>query len=524
MGIGQTHDSHASALRLLWADLRLESSVAIGENRRPSVEAAALETKIMRLLLAFLLLALPCLTQPLRPEVVPVGEDRELRGVWVASVNNMHFPSRAGLSPEQAKAELEALVARVAECRLNAIFFQVRPEGDALYASELEPWSRFLSGRQGQDPGYDPLATLIPLAQARGIEVHAWLNPYRASASPPEQTSLVAPHIGAVHPEAVTGYGSFVWMQPGLPEVQDRLVEVCEDLARRYDIDGLHFDDYFYPYPEGGRDFPDDATWEAYRGSLSRADWRRDSVNRAIAEVARTLHRTKPYLRFGISPFGLPAPRRPEGIMGFDQYEKLYADPQLWSDRAYVDYLAPQLYWPTTRKEQALQPLLEWWTSHARGGRYTFPGLNLNGLGAKPEWTIDEYRTELSLVRANLTRGSRGAIWWSVQPLLEDRQGKTVALFQELYPGPALTPPLARARDEKVAPPRCRLEQGRVIAQARGKTPISRWAVYQRHQQRWRLRSVHPAGEAISLPAGDYAISALTREGAQSLGQLVTLR
>lgn len=478
----------------------------------------------LKTILVLLGLAVLSRAEPIRPEVVPVGQDRELRGVWVASVHNMHFPSRAGLSSQQGKAELEALVARAAECRLNAIFFQVRPEGDALYASALEPWSRFLSGHQGEDPGYDPLATLIPLAHAHGIEVHAWLNPYRASASPADKTTLVAPHIGAAHPETVVSYGSFVWMQPGRPEVRERLVEVCLDLARRYDIDGLHFDDYFYPYPEGGRDFPDDDVWATYDGPLSRADWRRNSVNQAIAEVAKALHHEKPYLRFGISPFGLPAPQRPEGIAGFDQYEKLYADPQLWSDRAYVDYLAPQLYWPTTRKEQALQPLLEWWVSHARGGRYTFAGLNLNGLGAKPEWTLEEYRTELALVRTNADQGARGAIWWSVQPLLEDRQGKTVSFFRELYPHPALTPPLARTRGETVAPPRCRVEGAQVIAEPRGKAPVYRWAVYQKQGANWRLLSVHSAKETIALPRGEYALSALTREGAESLGQLVTIR
>lgn len=462
---------------------------------------------------------------PLQPEVVPVGHSRELRGVWVASVHNMHFPSRPGLSAEEQKGELKTLVDRVAECRLNAIFFQVRPEGDALYDSPLEPWSRYLTGQQGQGPGYDPLAYLIPLAHQRGIEVHAWLNPYRASASPAEKTTMVAPHLGAVHPDKVTAYGSFVWMEPTAPEVQARLVQVCRDLTSRYDLDGLHFDDYFYPYPEGGRDFPDDASWAAYQGPMTRAAWRRHNVNQAIGEVAKAVHQEKPYLRFGISPFGLPAPERPVGIAGFDQYAKLYADPQLWSDYGYVDYLAPQLYWPTTRKEQALQPLLEWWTDHAKGGRYTFAGLNLNGLGTKPEWTFDEYRQEMELIRARADLGARGAIWWSIKPLLEDRQGETVRLFQELYPEPALPPPLARFRAGKVAPPRCYQNAGALVLENRDKIEPHQWAIYRKVGQRWVLQSLHPASQReLTLKPGYYAVTAVTRYGTESLGQVVTIR
>jgi uncharacterized lipoprotein YddW (UPF0748 family) len=477
-------------------------------------------------LLALLLATVPGLATavPLQPETVEVGHSRELRGVWVASVSNMHFPSRPGLSAEQQKAELRALVARVAECRLNAIFFQVRPEGDALYASALEPWSRFLTGKQGGDPGYDPLAYLIPLAHQAGIEVHAWLNPYRASASPMDKTAMVAPHLGALHPDKVLAYGSFGWMEPTAPEVQKRLVEVCRDLTRRYDLDGIHFDDYFYPYPEGGLDFPDDSSWTAYQGPMNRADWRRHNVNQAVAQVARAVHLEKPHVRFGISPFGLPAPDRPEGIAGFDQHAKLYADPQLWSDHGYVDYLAPQLYWPTTRKEQALKPLLDWWTDHARRGRYTFAGLNLNALGSKPEWTLDEYRLQMQLVRERADLGARGVIWWSVKPLLEDRQG-VVGFFTDLYPEPALSPPLVRFRAGSVKPPRCTLDGGQVAVESRDDSDLRCWAVYRDQGQRWSLESLVAAPSAtVSLPPGRYAITAVTRYGTESHGQVVTVR
>lgn len=484
----------------------------------------------MRRLFFMLLISMlqPAVAVPVLPETVPVGHHRELRGAWVASVANMHFPSRPGLTALEGQREIDALVARAAECRLNAIFFQVRPEGDALYSSKLEPWSRFLTGTQGGDPGYDPLAYLIEKAHAQNIEVHAWLNPYRASAVPSEKTKPIAPHIAAITPAEVVPYGSFVWMLPTSPAVQKRLVDVCRDLVQRYDFDGLHFDDYFYPYPEGGQDFPDQAGWQLYQeggGPLSRADWRRANVNQAIAEVARTVHQVKPYVRFGISPFGLPAPQRPAGIAGFDQYAKLYADPQLWSDRGYVDYLAPQLYWPTTRKEQAFEPLLTWWTNHAQGGRYTFAGLNIQGLSTKPEWTLSEYREELELIRERSDFGAQGCIWWSIKPLLEDRESQTVAFFQKLYPSPALPPPISRYRELKVSPPRCHQQGGNIRLEQRDQTTLRHWAVYQRRGERWHLSTLHPATlSELSLPPGHYAITAITRFGTESLGQLLTVR
>ncbi len=474
------------------------------------------------LLLALSLLGSASAQSPIRPETVEVSHPRELRGVWVASVGNMHFPSRPGLTPEEGKAELQRLVERISECRLNTIFFQVRPEGDALYASELEPWSRYLTGTQGEEPGYDPLATLIPLAHQRGIEVHAWLNPYRASAKPAQESRFIAPHLGATSPQNVKPYGSFVWMEPTSPEVRERLVAVCRDLATRYDLDGIHFDDYFYPYPENGLDFPDNQEWQAYLdegGQLSRGDWRRAQVNLAVAEVSQAVHQVKPYLRFGISPFGLPAPERPERISGFDQYHKLYADPQAWSDRGYVDYLAPQLYWPTSKKEQALQPLLNWWTDHAVDGRYTFPGLNLNGLGTKPDWTLTEYETELSLVRGRAEQGARGAIWWSAAPLLENRQG-VVEQFRKFYPTAAIAPPLFRYRQQNVAPPRAFLSKDGVRLEHRDPAPLKGWAVYV-FRGDWELHRFVPADRPLDLAPGSYAVSAVTRYGNESRAQLV---
>ncbi len=190
-------------------------------------------------------------------ELVDPSHRRELRGVWIATVSNINFPSRPGSSAAEQQAELQSIVDLTNEAGLNAIVFQVRPECDALYASALEPWSRFLTGSQGQDPGYDPLAVLLQKAHAAGIEVHAWLNPYRAKSS--ASSTAVAPHLSVTTPEHAHNYGNFVWMDPAAAPVQEALRLVVEDLVRRYDLDGVHFDDYFYPYPDGN-DFPDSST------------------------------------------------------------------------------------------------------------------------------------------------------------------------------------------------------------------------------------------------------------------------
>ena len=281
-------------------------------------------------------------------ELVEVGHTRELRGVWVASVGNINFPSEQGLSAEAQQAELTAMFDAVAAAGLNAVFFQVRPECDALYASPLEPWSRYLTGTQGQDPGYDPLEFAVTQAHARGLELHAWFNPYRAKAS--AASKAADGHISKLLPQYAYTYGNFLWMDPGAVEVQDQLVAVIADVVTRYDIDGVHFDDYFYPYPDEDP-FPDSGTYGAYvqgGGQLGLADWRRDNVNRVVERVGLEVAKLRPSVRWGISPFGIYRPGIPEGIQGLDQYDAIYADPVKWMQEGWLDYLAPQLYWPST--------------------------------------------------------------------------------------------------------------------------------------------------------------------------------
>ncbi|HVR44010.1 MAG TPA: family 10 glycosylhydrolase, partial [Thermoanaerobaculia bacterium] len=292
-------------------------------------------------LLALLLTACASLT-PL-PDAPPEIA-REFRGVWVATVKNIDWPSRPGLPAEQQQRELFAILDRAKELNFNAVIFQVRPAGDAMYRSEIEPWSEFLTGEMGRDPGWDPLAFAVEQAHARGLELHAWLNPYRARHQEPRAPASPT-HLSVTHPHLVREYGSYLWMDPGEPEVRERTMAVVLDLVRRYDLDGIHFDDYFYPYPENDAagapiEFPDEPSWTRYLaggGTLARDDWRRENVDRLVRDLSIAIRRDAPRVKFGISPFGNWRPRHPEGIEGFDAYGRIYADSRRWLAEGWVD-------------------------------------------------------------------------------------------------------------------------------------------------------------------------------------------
>ena len=330
---------------------------------------------------------------------VEVSHAREFRAAWIATVSNINYPSSQSLGVDASQAELRALLGVAAAHRLNALIFQLRPESDALYDSELEPWSRFLTGSQGGDPGFDPLAYLIEQAHPMGIEVHAWVNPYRAKSN---LGSTLAPgHIALEEPAYAYEYGNLLWMDPGAEPVQERTIDVVLDIIDRYDVDGIHFDDYFYPYPNG-EPFPDAATYADYQdggGALSRDDWRRDNVNQLVEVLYESIVGTRDHIRFGISPFGIYRPGMPEGIVGLDQYAEIFADPLLWMDEGWVDYLAPQLYWPTTQTQQAYEPLLEWWSSMTSEGRYIFTGNYLSQIGSSSAWDVAEILEQVEISR-----------------------------------------------------------------------------------------------------------------------------
>ena len=357
----------------------------------------------------------------------------DFRGAWIASVHNINFPSSGGLSAEAQKAQIVGLLDAAKRCRLNALMVQVRPESDALYPSRIEPWSRYLTGTQGASPGYDPLAFFISEARKRGIEVHAWFNPYRGAANSSQPRA--ANHISKRFPQYAHRIGSVLWMDPGAPPIQENIVNVVRDVVQRYDVAGVHFDDYFYPYPtDSGHvyPFPDDATYAAYRargGTLSRADWRRDNVNTLIRRVSQVVHSERPGVKFGVSPFGIYMPGVPPGIQaGVNQYEQLYGDPVKWMREGWIDYLAPQLYW-RDGGPQSFSSLLRWWRSPQANPRGVpvWPGVALDRLSSHG-WTSGEIARQLQVERSVGSRLRGGVIFWNIRALQNNTKSVNVVI------------------------------------------------------------------------------------------------
>ena len=373
---------------------------------------------------------------------------REFRGVWVATVGNMDWPSRPGLSVERQQAELIAILDRAHAIGLNAIVFQVRPAADALYASPYEPWSEYLTGKMGRapEPFYDPLRMAIREAHARGMELHAWFNPFRAR--DPSGSSAASPdHVTRAHPERVRRYGPQRWMDPSDPAVREQTIRVIMDVVRRYDVDGIHIDDYFYPYREYDRKgklipFPDDANYALYRkagGEMGRSDWRRDNVNRFIERLYDEIKAEKPSVKFGISPFGIWRPGYPAQIQGLDSYEEIFADSRKWLLNGWLDYLAPQLYWPIAQRAQSFPVLLQWWVSQNPLGRHIWAG-DYSGRvksGAKG-WDASEIIAQIAATRAN--PGASGNIHFNMTSLMESPDGLSERMEAESYREPALIP------------------------------------------------------------------------------------
>lgn len=367
---------------------------------------------------------------------------REFRGVWIASVANINWPSRNNLSVDQQKAEAINMLNMLQENNFNAVIFQARPSADALYTSELEPWSYFLTGKTGEPPypNYDPLQFWIEESHKRGMELHVWLNPYRAHHSNGGAVSNLS-MVNKLSDITVRLKNGMYWFDPANPKTQGHVSNVVKDLVKRYDLDAIHFDDYFYPYAtyNNGRDFPDNASWNAYvnsGGTLSRADWRRDSVNKFVERIYKEIHAEKNYVRFGISPFGIWKPGFPEGIVGSSQYDELYADAKLWLNKGWVDYFSPQLYWPIESKGQSFGSLLNWWKSENTMNRHLWPGLNTVEVKVSDRPT--EIKNQIEITRQLLPQ-STGEIHWSIAGLT-----KNPNMLPTLKSGPykekALTP------------------------------------------------------------------------------------
>ncbi|MCX7914944.1 MAG: family 10 glycosylhydrolase [Verrucomicrobiae bacterium] len=350
----------------------------------------------------------------------------EFRGVFVATVANIDWPSRPGLPIAEQQAELVRLLDLARRLRLNVIIFQVRPAADAFYASPYEPWSEFLTGRMGTapQPFYDPLAFAITEAHRRGMQLHAWVNPFRASH--PKATGPVAPqHITRTHPQWVRTYGRYRWIDPGEPAAVDHVLQIIGDIVGRYDVDGILIDDYFYPYPEGRADFPDDETYRRSAATLTRADWRRENINRFVQRLYSQTKQIKPHVQVGISPAGIWRSGHPSGIRGSGSYDTTFADARLWLQRGWLDYCAPQLYWRIDAPEQSFPALLNWWIAQNHAQRKIVPALFTSRVadGSSQQWPASEIAEQIAIVRA--TPGASGFIHFSMRAFLENRDGLT---------------------------------------------------------------------------------------------------
>ncbi len=382
-----------------------------------------------------------------RAIAVPVPPDppREFRAAWIATVYNIDWPSRPGLPASQQKAELVRLFDRAAELHLNAIILQIRPACDALYASPYEPWSHFLTGRMGSPPQpfYDPLEFAIEEAHKRGMELHAWFNPVRARTSQRGHISNI--HVSRTQPSWVRTHGNYLWLDPGLQEVRNYSVEVILDVVRRYDIDGVHIDDYFYPYPVRGKHTPfqDEVPWAAYQrsgGKLTRSDWRRENINRLVKSIHDGVKSEKDWVKFGVSPFGIWKPGVPAGTTaGLDAVNDLHADSLHWFREGWLDYFSPQLYWNIDSPGQSYPKLLHWWHSQNSLQRHLWPGIASDRIGQ--DRNAAEIINQIGLNRTSADNGTgSGSILWSFRSVRDNKGGVAEALRRGPFREPALIP------------------------------------------------------------------------------------
>jgi uncharacterized lipoprotein YddW (UPF0748 family) len=467
---------------------------------------------------------------------LPPPVEREFRGLWVATVDNIDWPSKRTLTPKEQREELIHILNRAVEMNLNVIVLQVRPACDAIYDSKIEPWSEYITGEMGRPPipFYDPLAFAVEEAHKRGLELHAWFNPYRARFRE-VKTPLARNHVTVKHPELIRPYGKLLLLDPTEPGTRAYSLSVIMDVVRRYDIDGVHFDDYFYPYPEkvGTRDleFPDDVPWRRYQrggGKLSRSDWRRQNVDTFIRQVGTAIKAEKPWVKFGISPFGIWQPKHPPEIAGFDAYNKLYADSRKWLADGWVDYMAPQLYWPASQKAQSFPVLLKWWAGQNVQHRILCPGIKTG------DWpAINQPSRELTL-QIQLTRkqpGADGNILWHSKPLLQNKGGVADALVTNLYATPALVPACPWLSKEAPAQPTVSAHETRrelKLNWKAGAGEVWRWVLQKKNGQGWtteilpgdQSEEVMRAGAHTALPEV-VVVSAVNRYGNLSPGAVL---
>jgi uncharacterized lipoprotein YddW (UPF0748 family) len=392
---------------------------------------------------------------------------REFRAAWIATVANIDYPSKSNLTPEQQRSEFINIVEQHRLAGLNAVVVQIRPSADAFYASPFEPWSEYLTGKQGQapQPFYDPLTFMIGECRKRGLEFHAWMNPYRAISDATVVKIDSSRHVAALHPEWILAYGNLRLLNPGLPEARKYVVKIVMDVVRRYDVDGIHFDDYFYPYPlSGAPPFNDDAAYQQDpRNIANRADWRRDNVNLLIRQLNDSIRAVKPWVKFGISPFGIwqnKSAGQPLGseTSGLQSHSAVYADSRAWIEQNWIDYLAPQVYWYIGFAAADYAKLVPWWNNNAFD-RHLYIGqamyrVNTNVISwQNPAEMPKQIRLNRKFDKV------RGSIFYNTRSLNANPLGVRDSLRKNLYNKPALMPRMPW-KDSVAPPPPAALKAG----------------------------------------------------------------
>ncbi|WP_234567332.1 family 10 glycosylhydrolase [Rhodohalobacter sp. 614A] len=457
--------------------------------------------------------------------------NREMRAVWVATVANIDWPSEPGLPVEKQKEEMIDILNRAAALNFNAIILQVRPAADALYESPYEPWSYYLTGKMGKPPlpGYDPLEFAVAEAHKRGMELHAWFNPYRAG-HPADKSEISPNHVSKIHPDWVHEYGDYLWLDPGIPEVRQHTKNVILDVVQRYDVDGVHFDDYFYPYPSyaGGADFPDDDSWKkaVENGTtLSRDDWRRSNVDSLMKELSEEIGQIKSHVKFGISPFGIWRPGYPEQTSGFDAYSELYADARLWLKMGWVDYFTPQIYYRINQVAQPFPVMLDWWVEQNDYDRHVWPGLFTSRLRSESSgWTSNEITGQVYTARGfpDVT----GAVHFSMKTFMENPNHFNQILAAGPHAYPSLVPASPWLENKKPGIPTVTYHDYNsywsLNLHPNDGDDVQWWVVRTKFNSRWEIE-YYPArhrelvffgGEGMKRPS-EIVVSAVNRVGVE---------
>lgn len=366
----------------------------------------------------------------------------EFRGVWVATVDNIDWPTKGNYNSDSQKVEFIRLLDMHQRNGLNAIVAQIRPATDAFYPSPYEPWSEFLTGNQGVPPNpyYDPLQFMIEETHKRGMKFHAWCNPYRAVFNI-AKSSIAPTHVTKVHPEWFLTYGDKKYFDPGNKQAQQFVVNVIRDIVSRYEVDAIHFDDYFYPYRITGKEFPDEASYALYGNGMSKDDWRRSNVDSVILFLSKAIKEENKKVQFGISPFGVwrNADKDPEGSAtqaGQTNYDDLYADILLWLKEGWIDYVAPQLYWEFGHPRAPYEVLLDWWSKHSYG-KPCYIGLGIYRANSTKEWK-DKTLLPRQIEALRATPNINGMIFFSSKSFNNNPNGWSDSLrlkyFKEVVP------------------------------------------------------------------------------------------